>query len=133
MKTSDNSKRCVLVDNKCIEQYKQCENYEGNNREICESIKPYSEYMKSTDYSSKCVLEEGKCIKKEKNSCSDYKPGDEYSCIGIQLQDQLKACVYYEDKCIETYKTCEDYTGNDKEVCESFLPNRFLLLEDKRF
>lgn len=123
LKTSDNSKRCALVGSKCKEQYKQCEYYEGNNKEICESIEPYDEYEESSDYSSKCVLEEGKCIKKKKDSCSEYKPGDEYSCEGIQLKNSLKACVYYEDKCIETYKTCEDYIGNNKEECESIFPN----------
>lgn len=123
LQASDESKRCALVNYKCIEQYKQCKDYNGNNKEICESIEPYDEERESSDTLNKCVLEEGKCIQKEKNSCSDYKPGgSEVSCIEIHLQDPVKACVFSKNECIETYKICEDYNGNNKEICESIIP-----------
>lgn len=121
--TSNKLKRCVSINNKCVEQYKKCEDYNGNNNKECESIEPYDENIHYTDYQKKCVFENKKCITKEKTSCSDYKlEGDKYSCVGIKLKDTKKVCVFIDNKCKETYKTCEDYDGNNKEMCQSIIP-----------
>ena len=83
--TSDESKICAFVNGKCIENYGNCEDYKGKDKNVCESIYPYEEYSK------KCVLEGDKCIEKEKTSCSDYKSGeDEEYCQSIKLADQKK-------------------------------------------
>ena len=93
--TSNKLKRCVSINNKCVEQYKKCEDYNGNNNKECESIEPYDENIHYTDYQKKCVFENKKCITKEKTSCSDYKlEGDKYSCVGIKLKDTKKVCVF---------------------------------------
>ena len=36
----NSSKICALVDNKCIEQFAECEDYNGKDKNICESIEP---------------------------------------------------------------------------------------------
>lgn len=119
----DESKRCALVNNQCIEQYINCEDYKGNNKEICEFIEPFDEENDSVYFLYKCVFEGGSCKKKKKTSCSDYKSGtDEYKCSYIELEDSKKACILYNKNCIETFKNCEDYTGNDVKQCESIIP-----------
>ena len=58
---------------------------------------------------------------------SDYKPGsDEDLCSYIQLEDLSKAWIFFNNECIETYKTCEDYQGDNikKEICESIYTTR---------
>ena len=117
LSASDESKICALVNNKCIEQFADCEDYEGKDKDICESILP------SPEEGMKCVLEGDKCISKKKTSCSDYILGlDREYCSYIVLEDSAKTCLFHNNVCIETYKTCEDYLGNEKEICESILP-----------
>ena len=60
----DATKICVLINNQCIEQYKNCADYTGNDENICKSIKPLDEYD-YIDYSSKCEIENGNCVKKK--------------------------------------------------------------------
>lgn len=61
--------------------------------------------------------------KKEKTSCLDYKSGrDELHCNLIKLTDEKKACVLWNNECKETYKSCEDYDGENQNICESILP-----------
>ena len=59
---TDNSKRCALVNNRCIEQYQKCEDYNGNDKKICESIVPGEvddDYFYE-EVNTKCVFKEGK-------------------------------------------------------------------------
>ena len=71
----------------------------------------------------KCILEGDKCVSKRKTSCLDYIPGsDEDYCYYITLEDSAKACLFYNNNCFETYKTCEDYKGKEKEICEAIIP-----------
>ena len=78
------------------------------------------------DSNSKCVLEEEGgslyCVKKQKQ-CSDAK--DSVECSQIRVSNDKKRCFYLKDKCIEQYKTCEDYEEAedvlDKEACESIV------------
>ena len=122
MLSTDESKRCAWINNKCIEQYKRCEDYKGNSQEECELIEPFNEEDESVEYNNKCIFEGGKCIKKEKTSCKDYKSGtNEKNCDGIVLKDPLKICVLYNNKCVETFKACEDYKGDDHNNYTYFL------------
>ena len=128
---TDISKRCALVNDTCIEQFIKCEDYNGNDTKICESIVPGefdNEYLYFyPEYNNKCVFEEGKCKKKALASCSDYIPGkrEEY-CNSIELQDSKKICLFSNNKCIETFKSCEEYEGDDikQDICESIIPTR---------
>ena len=95
----------------------------GKDQKECELIEPYDEEKEVIEYSYKCVYEGEKCIKKEKTSCLDYKSGrDELHCNLIKLTDEKKACVLWNNDCKETYKSCEDYDGENQNICESILP-----------
>ena len=121
--SSDETKRCAYINNKCIEHYKNCKDYTGNDSKECESIEPFDETNYEPYFNKKCVFEEGKCIIKEKTSCSEYKSGyDKEACSMIQLKDENKICVLLADKCIETYKTCGDYKGDNEDICKSIIP-----------
>lgn len=37
------------------------------------------------------------------------------------MENDAKRCVYYNNNCIEEYKSCQDYTENDKSICQSIL------------
>ena len=122
--SSDETKRCAYINNKCIEHYKNCKDYTGNDSKECESIEPFDETNEEPYFNKKCVFEEGKCIRKEKTSCSEYKPGynDEDACSMIQLKDENKVCVLLAEECVETYKTCENYKGDNEDICKSIIP-----------
>ena len=119
------SKKCVFKNNKCVGEYNDCPG-EEISKEICESIKPYSEYgYCGLDENNKCVL----MIKK----CSEYK-GDnlEFYCIyNLEPTDENKKCFYENGKCFEKYIYCSGYQGNDASICESIIPyeNKYKSLE----
>ena len=53
----------------------------------------------------------------------DLKKSEEKNfCYSLSPKDKNKTCVYSGKKCIENYKTCEDYLGKEKVICESILP-----------
>ena len=91
LKSEDKNKKCSLVNNECISTYEECEEYEGNNQNICESIIPedFPQY--------KCVLENSKCIQKER-VCSDFKFGSEpnYNCNLLKAIDSSKKNVFFQ-------------------------------------
>ena len=129
--TDDKSRICVYANNQCEEKinfvYSYCSAYSGEDKSICEAINPRLETNNlSFDSNSKCVLEEKEgyfyCVKKQKQ-CSDAK--DSVECSKIRVSNDKKRCFYLKNKCIEQYKTCEDYEGAedvlDKEACESIV------------
>ena len=85
----DENKKCTLVNNECIINYKRCEDYKENNREICESIIP-DEYPLNI-----CIFEKNNCISKERE-CSDFKEGLESpdNCLVLQSKDDKKRCFF---------------------------------------
>ena len=95
--------------------YNYCGDYVGEDKSICESIKPRldTNNMKF-ETNSKCVLEENEgyfsCMKKQKQ-CSDAK--DSVECSKIRVSNDKKRCFYIKGNCIEQYKTCEDYEAAD--------------------
>ena len=124
---SDTLKKCVFVNDKCKEEYKSCEDYNKKNTDEknsndCESIVLFSSGF--IDYSNMCTFEESThtCSSKPKTSCDDYKSGqsEEY-CININLSDSNLKCAFINNICIEQYKQCTDYSGNEKNVCESIV------------
>ena len=107
------AKICVFSEDKCIEQYKLCEDYDkeiSKTKEACENIKPYySEYSDSEDIGSRCVFNGTNCIKKKKN-CSEMT--NKYQCSEHTLDDTNKKCIYYDDECKEVYKSCSAYNND---------------------
>ena len=124
---SDELKKCVFIDGKCKEEYKSCEEYDkkgtnDKNRDDCESIVLFSSGL--IDYSNICTFNEGThtCSTKPMTSCNDYKSGQsEKYCTNIYLTDSTLKCAYINNKCIEQYKQCSDYNGNEKNICESIV------------
>lgn len=119
-------KSCIIEDGTCVEKYKFCEDYTGDNidENVCETIKPYIQDKNNIDYNHKCVKEDNKCITKQKE-CSDYDPSKETSdyCTKITFEENnKKSCVIDKNNiCKEYYTTCEDYTGNDETICRNII------------
>ena len=112
-KASDSSKICSLVNGKCIEQYQYCSDYSGNDQRTCESIIPYDddEDTPAPLPGFKCVLDskEG-CIRKSKG-CSEAKTFAECSLM-VPSDTDIKTCIFYNNQCIEEFKSCNSYTEN---------------------
>ena len=117
--SKNENKRCVLVNNKCIEKeyYYSCSDYEGTNIEICESI-TLSEKSKKCVYTNKGCEEQNKV-------CEDAK--DESECANIDVSDpNKKHCVFINNECKELFKNCEIYNAENTitpEECESIILN----------
>ena len=105
----------------------KCGDYYGEDKSICESIQPRQVYNSKTfDKNSKCVLVEKEgyfSCETQPKQCSDAK--DVMECSLTAASNDKKRCVYTENKCVEQYKTCEDYEASenvlDKATCESIL------------
>lgn len=115
-KPVDKNKICVFdeINNKCLEQYKKCEKYTGNNLDECEKINIYN--------GKKCVFESGICKSKNKK-CSEALNEDECEIIkNIGISEQNKICDFISGSCQENYKYCSDYTGTDETICKNIKP-----------
>ena len=66
----NNAKRCFYYNNNCIEEYKSCNDYKGNDKNICESILIF-DYNNKIDVTKKCVYKDNQCIKESK-LCSEF-------------------------------------------------------------
>ena len=109
---SDNNKHCVLEGFECKEAYKNCASYTGKDKKTCESISSGSTY-------SKCILEkDSRCVEKT-ITCSEATTPEQ--CNKAKPIDSKRECIYHDSRCIENYKTCEDYEGNNKLICEKIV------------
>ena len=101
IKLQDSKKACIYSNNKCIETFKTCEYYEGNEKDICESIIPRN----YRSYTHKCVYEDNKCTTKN-ILCFELKDIVEYKleriCEDLEVTDPNKHCIVYIDKCIKS-------------------------------
>ena len=105
----DNNKHCMLIRSECKENYINCAAYKGKDKETCENISLGTPY-------SKCILErDSKCVQKTL-TCLEATTQDQ--CANAKPSDDKKECIFYNGNCIENYKTCEDYQGNNKLICE---------------
>lgn len=143
-------KRCLFVNNACIETYKNCELYQSEvselakrKKEDCEIIDPYYTYSEKGEDSSKifkCVFddaEDKKTCKGVLKQCEDYKGADEIECdrltgnIGGDEAGKMK-CKIIEGKCVKQYINCNTYDSTEdstnKTICESIK----LTLENKK-
>ena len=121
-------KRCLYYENDCIEFPKNCEDYEENDRILCELIEPFkSMYEKDEEY--ECVLEkDNKCTKKkieEETEYCNYWGSDEELCELYPSSDpNLKTCIFVGSSCVERYKYCSEYKGSTgyDEKCTTITP-----------
>lgn len=117
------NKKCAFINSKCIEQPSSCENYEENDKKICESIVLNGE----VNLYNRCFLEKDETCTIKQKICSDYSGQDEIECKKYRAVDLDKICSISNGKCIEKYvetqyKYCSDYIGKSKEICESIIP-----------
>ena len=121
IKLLDSNKECVYIpeEDKCEERniYTKCEEYEGSDRKICESII-------SPNTNSYCILDKDSKCKDRVPYCSEV--SDEDDCIYYAKPvDANKICAYNYSatprECYEEYARCEDYLGNDTTTCEDII------------
>ena len=113
IKLKDTSKYCKKVGNECKEAYVNCEAYKGKDKETCESITLENSY-------STCILtKDSNCVEKT-ISCSEATTKD--TCLNHAMPSNEKMqCIFYNSRCLETYKKCEYYDGGDESTCESII------------
>lgn len=123
---------CVLKNDKCISQYKDCSTYKADgkkDKKTCEEITLYGDNDHPYPY-FRCFLEHDKDCEIKRKLCNEYKGEDENECSKYRASDdELKICVFEDNKCIEKYKEqiykyCSDYKGTDKFICESIQPHK---------
>ena len=88
------TKYCTLNENnECVEQYKLCSDYKGNDKNICESNIAYD--------LSKCSFDNGKCDVMEQVECSYYKRFlEKDDCESNNDYLGNKKCVYSNYQCV---------------------------------
>ena len=128
-KASVSNKRCAYnsSDGVCYEEYLRCEDYLGDDSNICEGIQLYGK---------KCEFELNRCRSKNK-TCSDAETEEECKLIaesGVSNPDR-KVCRWLKEynlstgnaitptnyKCMETYKYCSDYRGKNQYFCKNYI------------
>ena len=129
----EENKKCVYIpeEDKCETRqiYENCESYEGSDRKICESII-------SPTTNSYCILDKDSKCKDRVPYCSEIEDGNLDDCIYYaKPKDPNKRCAYNDTttpttgtggtsttptgpRCYEEYARCEDYLGNDTQICE---------------
>ena len=113
--------RCKLVNNECKSYYDSC--IRSLDKNTCESIELDNPFRKCS-YSQENGCKE---IQKPGITCDSYKSGMEtYYCTNIELEDPLKHCVFYDNKCSEYYIDCTSITGDSKEnECNSNILKKY--------
>ncbi len=128
-KASVSNKKCAYdsSDGVCYEEYLRCEDYLGDDSNICENIQLYGK---------KCEFELNRCRSKNK-TCSDVTTEEECKLIaesGVSNPDR-KVCRWLIEynltngnavspsnyKCMETYKYCSDYRGKNQYFCKNYI------------
>ena len=118
---TDPKKNCKYLYEGCIETYKKCELYDGNNQQECESIAP-DDFI-----TTKCVFKEGQCKSQRRISCeNDYVLRGlgwyDDICTNIQPADGDKYCLFKSNMCFEHFKECGLYKGNNASICNKIIP-----------
>ena len=114
---SDEDKYCLFKNDKCIETYRQCSNYQGSDDSICNSI--------ITEDGGNCEYKNDACIDKIME-CSDYTSildnlGSRACEEDSYPSDYNKKCVFSNYNCLEKDRNCLDFKFFiliNKEMCE---------------
>lgn len=94
----------------CIENYKYCSDYRGDNDDDeCTRIKPYDLSGNNIEYGYKCTYDESDVgCQKVPVECEDATSPVECTSFSDYIKDKEKQyCVYYGGKCTTQYKECE--------------------------
>lgn len=140
-KAKTGNKRCAFKSSssfkkvdECYEEYLRCEDYIGEIKNDCENIRLYD--------GKKCVFDSNtnRCLSKNK-TCSEVNTKEECNFIaksGVSNPDKL-VCRFFEEYdasgkdisyCMETYRYCSDYRGEDPNFCEEKI-KPYIELEDR--
>ena len=114
----DPNEKCIYIteEDKCIKKSsiieKECGDYTGNSKKICESIVLLPT---SREY---CILDKDSICKEKPLECSQAI--DKIECLNIaKATDDNKRCAYKSDKCVEEYIRCEDFIDNTQSSTSS--------------
>jgi hypothetical protein len=105
-KAKSDKKECIYTRGQCIENYKKCEDYIGNNMATCEAIIQFN--------GKKCVFDSTGC-KSYNKICSEATSVEECLLIAkTGVTDPERRVCDYETSaatftCFENYKYCSDY------------------------
>ena len=120
-KTNDGTGECVTRDRKCYE-------FDETNEDEERCLQ-----LKATDPNKKeCLYDDSRTTDKcyeEYQTCQLYNDNENIKtreeCERIKPVDSTKLCYFNEEenKCEERdiFNTCDDYKGNDKNICESII------------
>ena len=120
VKPLDPNKECFYRKDEdiCEERdiYSSCEQYEGSDKKICESII-------SPKTNSSCILDkDSKCIERTFHCSEVY---NEYDCLYFAKPfDENKKCAFdrsHSPVCYEEYLNCEDYADTDATICSDII------------
>ena len=113
---------------RCVENYKYCSDYRGTTQDICEKIKPYDESGKNIDITSKCQYTTSNGCERVSKECTDAGNNPILcSLISHKIQDNnVQYCAFISNNCVNQYKTCESYTGDDRSTCNRIIPQNYL-------
>lgn len=117
---------CAFENGKCTEKqnndFKHCDEYNGNDKSICEAIQPRKENG-LYDFSLKCVYDKFSGCGVQTKECSEAKNSDE--CSVINPSNYNKICIYKDNSCVESYGTCESYQSSGEpikeKICKSII------------
>lgn len=112
----------------CEENYKYCSDYRGADSTICKNIKPYDESGNNIDVTSKCEYDSNVGCHRIPEECNKA-DGNPILCalISPKIKDnRLKYCAYINNRCIEHFKTCENYQEPSTISCEDTVPENYL-------
>ena len=126
----------------CAPKQIYCTDYRGNDASICLQ-------HQAKDSNKRCVYDSthtpNTCYEEYK-TCEDYTNNniktDKSGCENIKLLEENEKCIYIpeEDSCVtksaNTFTKCDDYTGNNKKICESIIlpqnTNSYCILDKDR-
>ena len=116
-----NGGSCHLVNNECKLYYPYCSDYEGNDKNVCESIELENPYKI-------CSFTDNECVEKTKTgvTCKSFETGqDPDYCYKIELENEKKYCEFYDNKCTEYFRQCSDLDGTNEKQCNSNIPENY--------
>ena len=119
----------------CVENYKYCSDYRGNNTQICENTKPYDISGNYIDLTSECKLNDNGICQRVSKWCREA-DGNPIRCSIISQKiknNNINHCVYDNENniCQQYRKKCEDITRltNPRDFisnCTNNIPEDFL-------
>ena len=124
------------IESRCVENYKFCSDYRGDDIITCTNIKPYDESGNYIDETSKCEINDEidndpnlDLCQRISKSCSEA-AGNPILCANIspKIKDNhIKYCAYIAGYCIESYKSCENVPYSETKIlCQNNIPENHL-------